>query len=551
VTDSRRDVGRAAALIGAITIGSRLTGFARMLVLVWAAGITTGVATAYQTANTIPNLIFELVAGGALAALVVPLLAAPLVRRDAEEVRRMASALLTWALTLLIPIAVLVALFARQLISLVEQDLPESTVDLAVRMLIFFAPQLPLYGVAVVLTGVLQAHRRFAWPALAPLLSSVTMIGVYVLYATVSGKETRAAEVSGVELVVLALGTTAGVFVLAGCLFIPLRGLDLRLRPRWRFEAHVAGSVKALAVAGAITLGAQQLCQALLMRLANVADGNLTVLALAQTFFLLPWAILAVPLATAAYPGLSESHALGETRRFQTGVAQTARLILLLSGLGVAALAGLAAPIATVLDRVAAGSISAEAQIAATLTGIAFGLFGYSMFAIYSRALYAVGRAYASAAATALGWAAAAAGAIVCAVLFADTDRTLALAIGWSIGMTVIGVALTVAVARRTGTASLAGLGRAAFAAFAATAAAIGAARGLIALWGHADGIGAALFQGLAVGAATAVAYLAVAAAIDGHDMIDAMKRRAGRIRPNRTDDATPDRAATESGDDQ
>ena len=57
-------------------------------------------------------------------------------------------------------------------------------------MLRVFAMQLPLYGVGVVLTGVLHAHRRFTWPVLAPLLSSLTVIGAYAAFAAVEGPGT-------------------------------------------------------------------------------------------------------------------------------------------------------------------------------------------------------------------------------------------------------------------------------------------------------------------------------------------------------------------------
>lgn len=509
-----------------------------MLVLIWAAGITTGVATAYQTANSIPNLIFELVAGGALAALVVPLLAAPLARHRPDQVNHIASALLTWALTILIPVAVLVAVFARPLILLVGSNLQPATIDAATEMLVYFAPQLPLYGIAVVLTGVLQAHRRFAWPALAPLLSGITMIGVYLLYGIYSDKQTVAGHITDAELALLAGGTTCGVLVLAGCLLIPLRGLHLKFRPAWRLETHVASDIRALAIAGAITLGAQQLCQALLIRLANNQEGNVTVFALAQTFFLLPWAVLAVPLATAVYPGLSESHALGDSDRFHRSIADTGRTVLVLSGLGVAALAGLAEPIGAVLAQVAANGGNAEKELAATLTGISFGLFGYSMFAIYSRGLYALGRPMSSALATAIGWAAAAVAAVILAQTMAESHRTLALSIAWTIGMTVIGLALTIAIARHTGAASLAGLGRAALATLGATAAAIAAARGLIAWWGSAGSTIANLTQGIAVGAVTAVVYLGIAALVGGTGVVGLISRRAGRIRASEESEA-------------
>ena len=66
-------------------------------------------------------------------------------------------------------------------------DLRPDEQAVAARMLRIFAPQLPLYGIGIVLTGVLQAHHRFAWPVIAPLLSSVTVMGAYLSYALVDG----------------------------------------------------------------------------------------------------------------------------------------------------------------------------------------------------------------------------------------------------------------------------------------------------------------------------------------------------------------------------
>lgn len=541
MTETRREVGRAASVIGAITVASRLAGFGRTMVFTWAIGVGS-LATAYQNANNIPNIIFELVAGGALSALVIPLLAAPLARNDPQQVNRIASALLTWALTILIPVGIGVAVFAGPLIGLISGNVSEATIDVATELLVLFALQLPLYGVAVVLTGVLQSHRRFAWPALAPLLQNVVMAAVYVAYGLISGRDEEAASVSQGEILLLGLGTTLGVAVLSGCLLFPLRGLGLKLRPAWRLETHVASGLKSLAIAGAITVGAQQMCQFLLMRLANGAgDGPVAIFTISQTFFLLPWAVLAVPLATAAYPVLAEAFSLGEHERYQRRLSQTGRAILLLSGLGVAALAGLAEPIATVLASVASGGgATAQDQFQATLTGLAFGLFGYSIFAIFSRGLYAIGRNKYAAGATSIGWAAAAIAAVVLSRTMPVQDRTLALAIAWSIGMTVIGLALTAAIARHTGAASLRGIPRASLATVAAAIVAVLAAREIIAFWGHAESIYSALFQGVIVGAATAVVYLGLAALIGGSGVVRPVLRRAGIIRSSEEPDDTP-----------
>src|SRR5690348_15413349 len=288
-------IARAAALIAVLTLASRLAGFARTLVLGETVGYTN-VGAMYQTANSIPNIIFEIVAGGALAALVVPLLAGDLDRDDRAAVGATASALLTWVLVVLVPVAVLVAALADPIVWLLTPARSAAERAVGADMLRIFAPQLPLYGVGIVLTGVLQAHRRFAWPVLAPLLSSVTVIGAYATFGVLAPGRPDVAHVSGTGVLVLAVGTTLGVVVLSLCLLIPLRRLGLRLRPRYGFAAGAGSLVRRLAVAGAVTVAAQQLTVGLSIVLSNAGPkGTLVLYTLAQTVYLLPWAVLALP----------------------------------------------------------------------------------------------------------------------------------------------------------------------------------------------------------------------------------------------------------------
>ncbi|HTF10812.1 MAG TPA: hypothetical protein VK659_21825, partial [Asanoa sp.] len=91
-------VARSAGLIGGLTVLSRVAGFGRTAVLGWFVGPTL-LGTAYVTANTVPNIIFEIVAGGALAALVVPLLAGTVSLGDRRTETATVSALLTWTLS--------------------------------------------------------------------------------------------------------------------------------------------------------------------------------------------------------------------------------------------------------------------------------------------------------------------------------------------------------------------------------------------------------------------------------------------------------------------
>ncbi|HEY8452860.1 MAG TPA: lipid II flippase MurJ [Natronosporangium sp.] len=475
VTDRVRPhrIAGAAALIAVLTVVSRVAGFGRTMVFAWAVG-DTDLGDTYVVANTIPNIIFEIVAGGALSSLVVPLLAPAIVAGDRNAVARTASVLLAWVLAALVPLAAALALAARPVIQLIATDPGPGQVAAGTTMLQIFAPQLPLYGVAIVLTGVLQAHRRFAWPVLAPLLSSVTVAATYLLFAYVGPRGAGVAEVSTGGLLVLAVGTTAGVLVLAGCLVPQVARLGLRPVPGWHLPPGERRRVRDLAVAGAVTLGAQNLALlVVLWRAWAGPEGSSVLFLLSQTIFLVPWAVLAVPLATAAYPTMAETAASGDHFHFRTTLAATTRATVLLCLLGAAALAALAEPVAALLADLMPTARDSAAPLAAGLVGFAPGLVGYGLFAVLSRALYARGEAVAAAVAAAGGWATVAATAVALSRVLAPDQRVLALTAANSVGMTVLGGALLWVVARRAGRTALAGLARTAAAGLAAAAAAV------------------------------------------------------------------------------
>ncbi|WP_173042216.1 murein biosynthesis integral membrane protein MurJ [Phytohabitans flavus] len=509
----------AATLIALLTVASRLAGFARTGVFAWVVG-DTDVGGIYVVANTVPNIIFEIVAGGALASLVVPLLAGSVAAGDRAAVSATTSALLTWTLSLLLPLAALVAVAAGPIMAALG-----TTDDAAARMLRVFAPQLPLYGIGIVLTGVLEAHRRFAWPVLAPLLSSVTVIGAYLLYGAVEGRRADLHQVGITGELILSVGTTLGVVVLSLCLVIPVRRLGLRLRAAYRFDGAARRAVGGLAVAGAATVGAQQVALLITLRLAlDGPVGTPVVYNLAQTIYLLPWAVLAVPLATAAYPTLVAAHAEREGQRYRATLAPTARGVLLLSCAGAAALVAVAGPVERFFDMPGAAD---------GIAGFAPGLLGYGLFAVLTRALYARGEPRPAALATVAGWACAALAAVALAAGLAEDQRVLALTLGNSIGMVLLGALLVAAVLRRAGRHALAGLDRAAAAGLVAGGAAA-LAGWLVTRATGTPGDGGAVLQGMLSGAVVGAVFLAVAYPLDRRDMgplLAVISRRLGRGR--------------------
>jgi putative peptidoglycan lipid II flippase len=461
VTRALRGVAAAAVLISALTLLARAAGFGRTLVFTNAVGAGS-TADTYLAANNVPNIVFEVVAGGALASLVVPMLAGGITAGDGEQVRRTASALLGWTLLVLVPLAALVALFAHPiaaaLLGVAGSD--PAKVDLAARFLLVFAPQVVLYGVAVVLTGVLQAHRRFAGPALAPLLSSVVVAAAYLLFAGIGGGRDVEVLSRPAELV-LGVGTTVGVGALALSLVPPMRRLGLGLRPSLRFPVGAAPRVRRLAVAGVLALAAQQLVAVVAIRLANdgAPDGTQTAYFAGMTVFLLPWAALAVPLATSAYPGLSERAEQGDEAGYLRALAPAAVLTVVVSALAAAGLVAVSGPLARVFLASAADDGPAAA-LQLTIAAFAPGLVGYGLVALLSRALYARGLWRAPTACVAGGWLVAVVADLLLAQLLPAADRATALGAGHSMGVTVAGAALLVVVRRTAGAGALAGLGR-------------------------------------------------------------------------------------------
>ncbi|GAA0730435.1 virulence factor MviN [Dactylosporangium roseum] len=496
------------------------------MVFNWSVG-PTYLGNAYQAANTIPNIIFELVAGGALASLVVPLLAGPAAKQDRQTVGRTVSALLTWVVLLLTPLALAVAVFARPLVALLTEGQPPEVVDAGTDMLRVFAPQLPLYGIGIVLTGALQTYRRFAWPVIAPLLSSLTVMAVYVAFGLLAGRGADLGAVSREHLSLLSGGTTLAVAVLSLCLVIPMSRLRLRIRPATGLHVDAVRTLRPLAVAGIVTVGTQQLVLGLAIRLTSYAgEGAIVVYSLAQTIFLLPWAVLAVPVATTTYPALAEHAVTGDRAGFARALAPAVRTIVLLTSLGAAALIVLARPIAVLLAA-ASSQPPAIGPLAGAIAWFAPGLLGYGLFALLSRALYASANAYAAAAATAAGWAAAALAALLLAVTLPIADRVPAVAAANSIGMILLGAALLAAVRARAGGAALAGAARTIAAALLSAALAVTAGlaiKGVITT----PGVGGAVAQGMLCGVVVAVVFLAGTAITDRSSLRRLIRRKDG-----------------------
>ena len=175
-------------VVASLTILSRILGLVRTLVFSQTVGASC-LGTAYVTANQVPDLLYQLILGGALASAMVPVLARSAERAahdPAEKARvgQITSALLTWTVIIVVPLTLVIVAAAGPIASLLNPSNPNAhcvhadVVAVTGNMLRVFAPQALLYGLSVVLYGLLQSYRRFAAPSIGPGISSLVLICV-------------------------------------------------------------------------------------------------------------------------------------------------------------------------------------------------------------------------------------------------------------------------------------------------------------------------------------------------------------------------------------
>ncbi|MPV49821.1 virulence factor MviN [Pseudactinotalea sp. HY160] len=557
-------VAGAATLIAALTIVSRILGFGRWFTQAGVLG-ASAVGNAYASANTIPNVLYEVVAGGALAGAVIPLLAGPLAKRLTGDVQAIASALLTWALAGLVPVGIALAVFARPIAELMPMskgsdpaaDLAQ--VELATTFLIVFSPQVVLYGIGVVLTGLLQAHKRFLAPVLAPIASTAVVVTSYLVFgALADGLQDEPGRLSDASLAWLAWGTTAGVAAMSLPLLVPVFRLGIRFRPTLRFPPGVARRARSLAFAGIGSLIAQQASVLAVVWLARGYGlvGTINVFQYSQAVYFLPYAVLAVPFATAVFPRIAELAELsGRTDRtarstaidgggsgpdegdhdrdFAAAIASSTRTVVVAALIGVAALIAVAPAVQSVFEL-----MDPMPGMSAGLAWMAPGLVGYSLIFHISRVLYSADRNRLAVGATALGWAAVVAGCIVFVRLIAgdrgDQEGTLiALGLGHSVGMSVAAAALLWALTRIGDGVRLAGILRTLVTGLAAAAAAAVAGRWIVdaLLAALGTSVAPALLSGLLGGTVCIIVVVGVVFLTD-RELLNVIRRPRGSARP-------------------
>ncbi len=376
------------------TVASRGTGFVRNAALAAVLGVH-GVGAAYNVANTTPNIVYELLLGGILTSVVVPLLVRA-AKDDPDGGEASAQRLLSLVVLVLFAASVVLVLLAPQLVDLYMHNADDDTRELAVVFARFFLPQMLFYGAGAVLGAILNARERFGPPMWTPVLNNLVVIATCVLFLALPGTSgVSAGSITDGQVLVLGIGTTLGIVAQTVALIPSLRAAGFRLRLRTDLRGTGLGQVGRLGRWVLLYVVANQAAYVVVVNLAN--DDRLNDLGRGYASYVnafvlwqLPHAVVAVSVITALLPRMSRAAAderLGDLRdALNRGLRLTVTL-LVPAAVGYLVLG-------RVLATVVFGHLNTtvdEARFIGTLLAVfAFGLVPFSAYQLQLRAFYAL-----------------------------------------------------------------------------------------------------------------------------------------------------------------
>lgn len=377
-------IARSTALMSASTTVSRLTGFVRTWAMAYALGLTA-IADSYDVANNLPNMLFELLAGGVLSSVFIPLFMEQLQRHGDEEASRFASYVLNIIVLVLGAVALAGTLWPEPFVRTQTLTVSAEKAALATHLFRFFAVQIVFYGAGLVFTGVLNSYRRFLAPAIAPIFNNV-VVTVVILGFYLPFRDTR----PSLAIAGLAVGTTLGVLTMALVQVPALFKVGFRYTPRIDWRHPALGTVAAKTGPTLIYVVTNLIAVTFRTNFAiATGEGGQAALRYAWQFYQLPYGIFAVALATAIFPELAERASAADWAGFRTmfsrGLRSTAVLIIpLATMLGV-----LSRPIIT-LYRAGRFVSSDVPVVAGVLTWWAAGLFFMASYMFVLKTFYAL-----------------------------------------------------------------------------------------------------------------------------------------------------------------
>ncbi len=397
------------AVMAAGTIVSRLSGFVRIAMLVAALG--NGLhADVFNIANTVPNMLYILLAGGVVNAVLVPQLVRSQ-KTDADGGEAYTSRIITLAAVFLGVVTIILVLGAPLLMRLFLDPHfyePERSAQLSsvINFARYCLPQVFFYGMFVLVGQVLNARGRFGpmmWAPIANNVVSVAVLGAYlIVFGNAEGAEKSGGFSSRAEAL-LGIGSTLGIVVQLMILVPYLKSAGYSYRPRFDFRGAGLGHTLRLGIWTVLFVVVNQIAYTVVVRLASSGTvdsaggsvqgaGEGTGYTIYSNSFMLtqvPHAIITVSLATAMLPLLSSYAAEGSLSRIGEAVSSTLRSAYALVIPAAAFLALMALDIANVVWGYGSGADD-FVNFAPSLTLFGIGLVLFTAHYLMLRGFYAL-----------------------------------------------------------------------------------------------------------------------------------------------------------------
>jgi putative peptidoglycan lipid II flippase len=377
---------RAVLSTSVATALSRITGYARTMVQAGVLG-TGVVANAYGFSNGIANLIYELFLGGVLWAIFVPLLVERMTNHGEEDAQRLTNALLTLFLPLLAAVALLGIVLAEPLVDLsarfsespkLSLEEARETRELSIFFFRFFVLYIFFFGLGAVLTGVLNAHRRFFLPTFVPVVNNVITMILFGGYALLAPRNPEAA-------IYLLAATTLGVAAMSLLLIPTAWRLGYKIRPVFGHPSLVPAVKLAIPV---LVFTAGSIGVQYVGLLLGSSFSALPELYFAFTVFSLPYGVFVIALETALMPELSEQHARHDDEGYRETLSfglRTMAFVIVPSAVGLIALS---TPIIGLLYERGEFTPQDTEVAASILVAYSVGLLAYAGYFLLVRAFY-------------------------------------------------------------------------------------------------------------------------------------------------------------------
>jgi putative peptidoglycan lipid II flippase len=374
-------LGRSSSLMALGSLTSRITGFMRQVALFTVLGDTV-LNDSYTLSNTLPNIVYELLIGGALSSMMIPLL----VRAQGEDPD--GGEAYTRKLLTLAGVALLVAtaagLLAAPLLTqlyLGGQTTGTADPELATTLAYMLLPQIFFYGLGALLGAVLNSRGAFGAFGWAPVLNNVVVLAVVAIYLVVP---------DNVQLLVLGVGTTLGIVVQTLVLLPAASRVGFRYRPLWGWDPRLSKAA-GLGMWAVVYVLIGQAGLIVTTRVATSSDGGaFAIYTNAWLLLQVPYGVLGVSLLTALMPRMSRAAAEARTADVAADLGLGAKLASVLLVPISVLLTVFGTPVGVALFGLRAGNIDGAAQLGAALAVSAFGLLPFAVTMLQARVFYAL-----------------------------------------------------------------------------------------------------------------------------------------------------------------